>query len=90
MSRALLPGEPVPGEVTDEGRLNGYYKEVRLPAFYKVEGDRVSWHEGGRETEDKGKIEYGVFEPVEEIMMEVTGIQNYNFKMIEIGKVQEE
>ena len=90
MSRALLPGEPVPGEVTDEGRLSGYYKELRLPAFYKVEDDRVSWREGGRETEDKGKIEYGVFEPVEEIMREVTGIQNYNFKMIEIGKVQEE
>ena len=86
MDRELLPGEPMPGNVTAEGRLHGHYKDMKKPAFLRVEAGRVSWHEGGRDTEDKLKIEHGLFKPAEEVMREVTGIKNYNLKLIMGGK----
>ena len=65
----------------EDGCLRGHYKDIRRPAYLKVEADHVSWHEGGRETFEKLKIEHGVFKPAGELMREVTGIQNYNFKL---------
>ena len=63
------------------GRLSGYYRDTKLPAYLKVEEDRVSWHEGGRKTLDRINIEYGDFQLAESIVREVTGIQNYNCKL---------
>ena len=62
-------------------RLRGYYRDIKMPAYFRVEEDGVSWHEGGRETKTNLRIEHGVFQPAGEIMREVTGIQNYNFKL---------
>ena len=63
------------------GRLRGCYRDVRKPAYLRVEDDGVSWHEGGRKTKENLRVEHGIFKPAEEIMREVTGIQNYNFKL---------
>ena len=78
----------MPGNVTAEGRLHGHYKDMKKPAFLRVEADKVSWHEGGRDTYHKLKIEEGVFKPAGEVMREVTGIDNYNFKMTIGGRLR--
>ena len=63
------------------GRLSGYYRDTKLPAYLKVEEDRVSWHEGGRKTLDRINIEYADLQQAEGIVREVTGIQNYRKKL---------
>ena len=71
------------------GCLQGYYRDSSTgrPVFFKVEGDSLSYHEGGREKEYEPRFERGVFRPAPAAMREVTGIQNYNFKLFIGGKV---
>ena len=72
----------------DERCLAGCYRDIARPAYLQVEADHVSWHEGGRDTYHKLKIEEGVFKPAGEVMREVTGIDNYNFKMTIGGRLR--
>ena len=89
MMNCLLPGETLSAVTSSgEGCLRGHYRELGRPAFFKVEGDSVTYHEGGREKEYELRFERGVFRPAPPAMREVTGIQNYNFKIIRVGKVQ--
>ena len=84
MTRVLLPGQPL----AEESCLRGQYRDPRRPRYLQVEGGRGAWHEGGRENGDQLRIEQGVFRPAPGAMRDVTGIQNYNFKIIRVGKVQ--
>ena len=56
----------------------------------KVLDSKVSWHEGGRETFEKLKIEEGDFHQAVILMREATGIQNYNIKLTIINEEEED
>ena len=59
------------------------YKNSRRPWYLKLAEDgKVLWREGGRETSDKIKIEYGDFKPAEEVVREASGLENYNLKLL--------
>ena len=67
--------------------LQGSYKNSVKPGYLKVEEDgKVTWREGGRETVENIKIEYGDFKPAEDVLKEASGREIYNFKLIIIDK----
>ena len=73
--------------------LQGFYNNSKRPGYLKVEEDgKVTWREGGRETVENIKIEFGDFKPAEEVLREASGIENYNFKLMILneknGKVE--
>ena len=75
-------------------KLQGSYKNSEEPGYLKVEeDDKVTWREGGRETAENIKIEYGHFKPAEGVLREASGIENYNFKLLVLneknGKVED-
>ena len=54
----------------------------RRAAYLRLQDDKASWHEGGRETFDKIEISTGEFLPAEKILSEMTGVEKYNFKLM--------
>ena len=67
--------------------LQGSYKNSGKPGYLKVEEDgKVTWREGGRETVENIKIEYGDFKPAEGVLREASGMENYNFKLKILSK----
>ena len=68
------------------GNIEGDYKKItrrndRRAAWLRVTEDKVSWHEGGRDTYDKININCGQFKPADKILSELTGVQKYNLKL---------
>ena len=64
-------------------KLEGSYKNSIEPGYLKVEKDgKVTYREGGRETLENVKIEYGHFKPAEDVVREASGIENYNMKLM--------
>ena len=62
--------------------LRGFYKNSRKPGYLKVEEDgEVTWREGGRENQED-KLEFGDFKPAEKVVREASGIENYNFQLV--------
>ena len=67
--------------------LQGSYKKSGRPGYLKVEeAGKVTWREGGRETVENIKIEYGDFKPAEDVVREASGRENYNLKLMTINK----
>ena len=67
--------------------LQGSYKNSKRPGYLKVDEDgAVSWREGGRETLNNIKLEYGEFQPAEKVLSEASGIENYNVKLMILDK----
>ena len=67
--------------------LQGSYKKSGRPGYLKVEeAGKVTWREGGRETVENIKIEYGHFKPAEDVVREASGIENYNFQLVNGNK----
>ena len=67
--------------------LQGSYKKSGRPGYLKVEeAGKVTWREGGRETVENIKIEYGDFKLAEEVVREASGREKYNLKLMTINK----
>ena len=64
-------------------KLQGSYKNSEEPGYLKVEEDgKVTYREGGRETLENVRIEYGKFKQAEDVLREASGIENYNLKLM--------
>ena len=67
--------------------LQGSYKNNRRPGYLKVEEDgKATWREGGRENVENIKLEYGDFKPAEKVLVDASGIENYNFEFKFVNK----
>ena len=70
-------------------KLQGSCKNSKKPGYLKVEETgKVSWREGGRETLENVKIEFGDFKSAEEVLREASGRENYNFKLVILNEVE--
>ena len=51
------------------------------PAYLRIQAGEMSWHEAGREVEDRTKYEVGQYGEAASELVEVSGLSSYNIKL---------
>ena len=63
--------------------LEGYFRSLlKTWAYIKIAGDRVGYHETGKDVWDNIKMEQGEFSLAAENIREMSGKEKYNLKMV--------
>ena len=65
---------------------SGYFQPTDgRPVYLRISGDKVSWHEAGREVYDKVEYELGQYGEAKEELVEVSGSSSYNIKLTHLA-----
>ena len=71
--------------------MSGYYQPTTgKPAYLRILGKRITWHEAGREVYDKLIYEVGEFGEADFRLVEASGREEYNLRLTHLSEEEEE